>query len=396
MKFTRTSVASLQMPAGKTDHIEFDASTPGFGVRLRAGGKRSWIAQIRVHGRTRRLAIGDVAQIELEPARTAAKKFFAEATLGQDPVKARTEARAKAAITVGNVIEKYLAARESVARPNTHRHQVRYLRQYFAGLHSYPLDSVGRRDVAVAVAAIAEEHGKVSAARARSALSSFHAWALREGFAGESNPVEHTNSPSDEKPRDRVLKPEEIRAIWQACPDNEYGKIIRLLFLTGCRRAEIGSLEWSEIDFAKAMLVIPGEKTKNHRTHRLPLVDEAVEILQSLPRRPDSPFVFGGRRGFTAFSYAHGEMRKCLAATGDVVDHWSLHDIRRTVRSELGELGVEPWIGEQILNHARAGIEGTYNWAKLERQMRTALQLWADRLRAIVAETESNVIALHA
>jgi hypothetical protein len=90
------------------------------------------------------------------------------------------------------------------------------------------------------------------------------------------------------------------------------------------------------------------------------------------------------------------ELRKCLAATGAVTETWSLHDIRRTIRSEMGELGVEPWIAEQILNHARHGIEATYNWAKLERQMRQALQLWADRLRSIVEETESTVVALRA
>jgi hypothetical protein len=65
----------------------FDESTPGFGVRLR-GDLRTWIAQMRVDGRTRRLAIGDVRQIELEAARAAAKKFFAESTLGNDPIKA--------------------------------------------------------------------------------------------------------------------------------------------------------------------------------------------------------------------------------------------------------------------------------------------------------------------
>jgi integrase len=385
MKFTKTSITALTRPAGKVDHFVWDATTPGFGIRLRESGRKTYNAQIRVHGRTKRLAIGDVAQIELEAARTAAKRFFAEVTLGQDPVKARAEARAKFALTVGNVVEKYLAANESVARPNTLRHQRRYLRRYFAGLHSHSIDSVTRRDVALLIAEITEQHGKSSAKHARAVLSSFFTWALKEGIAGESNPVEHTNDPSPgENPRDRVLKPEEIRAIWQTLPDTDYGKIIRLMFYTACRRQEIGSLEWSEANFERAMLIIPGNKTKNHRAHRLPLVPEAINILQSIPRRGGDPYVFRGRRGFTSFSYYQGELRACLAATGDVTEDWRPHDIRRTVRSEMGELGVEPWIGEQILNHARAGIEGVYNWSKLERQMRQALQMWADRLCTIV------------
>jgi hypothetical protein len=124
-------------------------------------------------------------------------------------------------------------------------------------------------------------------------------------------------------------------------------------------------------------------------------VPEAVEILRSIPRREGNPFLFG-RRGFYSFSYCHGELRKCLAATGDVTEQWQLHDVRRTVRSEMGDLGVEPWIAETILAHKRAGIEGTYNWAKLEKQMRQALSLWAERLREIVEGGESTVMAVRA
>jgi integrase len=396
MRFTKTSVAALMLPPDKTDFIVFDETTPGFGVRLRAGGKRTWVAQIRADGRTRRLAIGDVAQIELEPARAAAKRFFAEATLGNDPIKARAEARAKAATTVGSTIEKYLAVREPIARKSAYEDTVRYLKRYFSALHDRPVEAVTRRDVAVIVSTLAKDHGPVAAARARSALSAFYTWALKEGLAGESNPVAFTNDPApNEKPRERVLAWAETRAIWHSLPDNRYGAVLRLLFYTACRRQEIGSLEWSEIDFDRALLTIPGVKMKNHRTHRLPLIPEAIEILRATPRT-DSPFVFGGRRGLTGFSYYNRELRSCLAAFGDVVDDWTLHDIRRTIRSELGDLGVEPWVGESILAHKRAGIEGTYNWAKLEKQMRTALGLWADRLREIVEGGESNIVALRA
>jgi integrase len=159
---------------------------------------------------------------------------------------------------------------------------------------------------------------------------------------------------------------------------------VRLLFYTACRRQEIGSLEWSEVDFDKAMLTIPGEKMKNHQTHRLPLVPEAIETLRNVPR-VGGPFVFGGPRGFTSFSHTQGELVRALAATGDVVEQWGLHDIRHSIRTELGELGVDPWVGETILAHKRGGIEGVYNHAKLEKQMRTALTLWANRFQAIIA-----------
>jgi integrase len=152
-----------------------------------------------------------------------------------------------------------------------------------------------------------------------------------------------------------------------------------------------------EINFDKALLTIPGAKMKGGSEHKLPLLPEAVAILRSIPRRSDNPYVFGpSTNGFTSFSYYNRELKCCLASTGDVTEQWGLHDIRRTIRSELGDLGVEPWIGEQILAHKRAGIEGVYNWAKLEKQKRQALGLWADRLRAIVEGTESTIVMLRA
>jgi integrase len=395
MKFTKASVAALQLPARKTDQFFWDDATPGFGVRLR-GTKRTWIAQMRVHGRTQRLALGDVSQIELEPARSAAKRFFAESTLGKDPAAQRAQARAQAANTVGIIIEQYLADREEVARPNTMRNLRRYLRQLFAPLHGQPIDSVTRRDVTDELNRLKKENGACTAKEARAALSAFFTWALKAGIAtGESNPVTLTNDPNPgAKPRDRVLAPAEIRAIWRALPDAPFGQLVRLCFYTGCRRSEIGDLEWSEIDFTKALLTIPGDKMKGRRQHRLPLVPEAIEILRVMPRYEGNPFVFGGRHGFTTFSYFQTALTSCLVATGEVTEPWSLHDIRRTVRSELGDLGVEPWIGEQILAHHRGGIEGVYNWAKLEKQMRQALELWADRLHGIVESAETNVVPM--
>jgi integrase len=299
-----------------------------------------------------------------------------------------------------SAVEKYLAARESSLKPPSFRQTRRYLRGHLEGLHGLPVSSVTRAHVAGAIAEIAQRHGKISAARARTHLSSFFTWALKEGLGGESNPVSFTNNPApDEKPRDRILSPTEIRAIWRMLPDTEFGRVVRLLFITACRRQEIGSLEWSEIDFDKALLTIPARKMKGGRTHKLPLTPEAVELLRSVPRRSGISFVFGSaRHGFTGFSYPMRELRNALVVTGCVTADWRLHDVRRSVRSEMGDLGVEPWVAEQILAHARAGIEATYNWAKLERQMRQALMLWADRLHCIVNDVEpaTNVVALHA
>jgi integrase len=397
MKFTKASVERLQAPAGKADHFEWDDETPGFGIRFR-GGRRKWTAQLRIGSRTRRISIGDVGRIDLDVARAAAKKFFAQSVLGEDPIAARAEAKARAATTVGPTVELYLAAREAGVRSSTRKQMTRYLRQYFKQLHDLPVSLVTRRHVAEAVTRIAQEHGKVAAARGRAALSGFFTWALKEGIGGENNPVANTNDPAPhEKPRDRVLSPAEVRSLWHALPSTEFGKITKLLLLTACRRSEIGSLEWSEIDFDKALITIPAHKMKGGHTHRLPLVPEAIELLRAVPRRSGNSFVFGAnRKGFSGFSGPVDELRRALAATGAVTESWSLHDLRRSVQTQLGELEIDPWVAERILGHARHGIEATYDWSRLEKPMRVALLKWSDRLRSIVEDAEPTVVQLRA
>ena len=81
---------------------------------------------------------------------------------------------------------------------------------------------------------------------ARVSLSAMYSWAMGEGLC-EVNPVIATNNPAEgAKPRERVLSDDELRVVWRACADDDFGRAVRLLILTGCRRDEIGGLRWDE------------------------------------------------------------------------------------------------------------------------------------------------------
>ncbi len=94
---------------------------------------------------------------------------------------------------------------------------------------------------------------------------------MKEGLT-ENNPVAHTNK-HDEQSRDRVLSDAELAAIWKDCRDDDYGRIIKLLMLTGQRLTEISDLRWSEINLDKDMIELPGARTKNARPHQIPMSD---------------------------------------------------------------------------------------------------------------------------
>ncbi len=298
MKLTKEIVAQLPLAEDRSrpDKIYFCDTMPGFGLRFRNSGKAAWVIQYRNSaGQTRRLKIGDLARLDVDKARQAAKRRFAEITLGNDPQASRAEAKAKVKLTLGAVADRYLEFKRTRVRISTYNAERRYLTQSWAPLRGFPIHTIARRQVAARLSELVREHGDTSAARARSALSSLFTWAMREGLV-EANPTIATNNPAaGKRPRDRVLTFEEIRVLWQACLDDDFGRIIRLLILTGTRREEIGGLYWSEIDFERGTLTIPGTRTKNHRALTLPLPGLALSILETAPRRAGRELVFGAR-----------------------------------------------------------------------------------------------------
>src|SRR5262249_58593349 len=103
----------------------------------------------------------------------------------------------------------------------------------------------------------------------------------KEGRVPEATTPAASTAIADEGPsRDRVLSDAELAEVWAALGDDHVGDIIRLLILTGQRRNEITRLHWSEIDFDKALLTLPPARTKNSRTHELPLAPQALTILK--------------------------------------------------------------------------------------------------------------------
>jgi integrase len=393
MKLTTGAVAGLVLPPGKSDYIEWDDTLPGFGVRLR-GRSKGWVVQYRFGRKQRRESLGDVRKVKLDDARRIARQRFAQVEMGTDPAAER-EAATAAALTLSAAAERYLDARRDRLRPNTYKAAERYFGVYWKPLHERPLVAIKRADVAARLQELSQAHGRTAAARARDYLSAMFSWAMREGLC-EANPVVATNDPAAGiLPRDRVLSDNEIRTVWNACGDDAAGRIIKLLLLTGCRRDEIGALEWSEIE--AGVLMIPGTRTKNGRALVLPLPAVAIELLAAVPKQSGGDFVFGrgGDTPFSGWSAAKLLLDARIAiTTGKALPHWTLHDLRRSMRSGLGKLGVPPHIAELAINHVKGGVEAIYDRYRYEREIAAALARWAEHVLALVEGPESKVVAL--
>jgi integrase len=396
MKLTAKSVAALVLPDGKSDAFIWDDDLPGFGVRLR-GESRRWIVQYRFGVAQRRESLGDIRRVTLDDARRIARQRFAQVELGVDPAAERAKGRAvtaEVAATLKTIAARYLESKRAVLRPATYNAAERYFRIHWAPLHNRPISAITRAEVALRLQGIVKAHGRVAAARARTNLLALLAWAMREGIV-ESNVAVATNNPALGLPsRERVLDSGEIKRIWAACGDDDFGAIVRLLLLSGQRRNEIADLRFSEVDFDAATITLPPARTKNGRPHIVPLSAAALTILKARPR--DRDLVFGsGDRGFTTWS--HG--KRALDAAVGALPPWTLHDLRRSAATGMADLDVDPHVIEAALNHtsgAKRGVAGIYNRSSYERQKRIALDLWAEHVLAIVEGRESKIVPLRA
>ena len=292
-------------------------------------------------------------------------------------------------MTLRGVIDGYLTRYAAKRlKPGTFTDVERYLRRHWAPLLELPVRRVMRADVAMRLARIADDSGGYAANRARVALSAVYAWAIAEGL-GDGNPVVGTRKAAEEVARDRVLTNEELSAIWRQAGDGDFGAIVRLLILTGQRREEVSAMAWDEVDLEGATWRIGGDRTKNTRSHDVPLTSEAVQMLRRVERRDDRALVFGSRVGpFSGWSKAKTSLdARVSAALGRAPAPWRLHDIRRTVATRLADIGVLPHVVEAVLNHIsghKAGVAGVYNRASYAAEKRAALDLWAGHVFKLI------------
>jgi integrase len=399
MRLNAPTVAKLTIPAGRAEVIYFDDALPGFGVRMRAGGKRTWIVQFRVGQKQRRITLGTVDAISADRARSAARDALAKAQLGNDPAEEKAAHRRRAAVTLQTVSTSYLEIAKARLRPRSYEEVERHFRSHWKALRETPIHEIDRAFIAARLKTISRDHGPFAANRARASLSAMFSWAMREGLT-DANPVIATNKATTEVSRDRVLSDDELVLIWKHAGSGDYGRIIRLLMLTGQRREEIGGLRRPELNFDKALWSIPRERTKNGLPHDVPLSDSAIEILKAAPVRDGRELIFGeGEGGYSGWSKSKAALdariEKALKDSAkkagtryQTIPAWRVHDLRRTAATRMSEMGILPHVVEAVLNHIsghKAGVAGIYNRATYAKEKRDALAAWAAHLSTLTA-----------
>lgn len=385
--FTDLFLRKLPSPAsGRAEY--YDGRVPGFGVRVHAGGTKTFFLVGRHNGKFKRVSLGRYPATTLEKARKRATAAFVGLADGVDPHAAKREAARASAMQFAAVLDDFVEhhCRQN-NRASTAAETERLLRSVF-------LESWARMDVRelrkTDVFAILDpivSDGRVSAARhAFAALRKMLNWCVERGII-EHSPCAGIKAPGRPSSRERVLDDEELASLLRAAREQPwpFGPIVQLLIFTAQRRGEVVGMQWSEIDLEAKLWAIPGARTKNKRKHVVPLTASAIAVLRDLPRIEACPYIFPARgysdRPYSGYSKGKRELDQRLD-----FDNWTLHDLRRTAATGMAKSGIAPHVVERVLNHVSGsfgGVAGVYNRFQYLDEMRQALEAWELHMIAI-------------
>ena len=388
------------VPAGKP-HATLRAGN-GLALRLLPSGHATWqfVYRVRGLGRTgtqKTVTIGAWPTVDAKEAEGQAKRFAGKVAGGGDPRSdIREDKRRKAAVieTALAEYEKWITDRR-LRKVDT---MISALRRGLGRLLRRDIADVSRQDFIEAIERI-ERDGRLGAARDfRKHLRAFLNRQLSLGsiavdpLAGYRMPSATKDDVIEAEEHGRALTEAEIVEIWRAAEGvgGAFGALVRMGLLTGLRRSELAALRWDWIDRDALRMTIPGGAMKSGREHVVPITAAILALLDRTPDRGGG-LVFPSERrleGKTPLSGWSQLVARLRKASG--VEGVGLHDLRRTYRSALADLGVREEIAEAMIAHRRSDLVSRYNRAELWAQRRAAAEVFDSWLSALVSRGDGR------
>jgi len=372
--------------------IVWDDAIPGFGVRVRPSGRRTYLVQYRNQaGRTRRYTLGVHGALTPSAARDLARQSLAKVARGEDP--AEEAAQRKSAPTVADLAEDYLA-----------RHAVPYKRassvendRSMLARHILPklgrrkVEAVRRRDVEVLYQSLRAT--PYCANRVLSLLGKMFSLAVAWGWRAD-NPTRGVERFQEHK-RERWVSGEDLERLVQAIekhPNQRAAKALLLMLLTGARRGEVLSATWDQFDLEQGSWTKPAHVTKQKRPEHFPLSPAAIDLLQGIKGDQATKFLFPGDVPGRPLRNIKRVWRRVCRDAG--LEGLRIHDLRHTFASHLVSGGESLYIVGRLLGHTQ--VATTQRYAHLaDDPLREASDRFGRRISSALEKTaDAQVIPL--
>jgi integrase len=387
-----------------------DAKVEGLELRVSRHGTKSWLLRYRrkSDGRKRVLTLGRFPELSLKDARQSALEEKAKIGRGADP--AGDLSLINEAMTFAELAAKRLAEDVAIGEGSRRNYRQSFKADVHAAIGNVAACQVTPDMVARILDRIERRGSLVHADRTKAAIGSTYKWAIKRRLGGVNfDPTAGLGKRASATARTRLLSDAELATFWRAIHSDDapltprMRLICQLAVLTGQRRTEVAAAEVAEVDIdgPAPKWIIPGDskrngvlmrgRTKNKKQQNVPLSHQAVlRFRQSIELADGNKFVFPAETAHLSSGanprtpHIHGEsvskaLRRLRSQYG--IDDITLHDLRRSISTWLGDNGTRPDVIDLILNHQPRDVTRRhYNLSTMQDLVRAALQVWADHV----------------
>ena len=374
-----------------------DMRCKGLTLRVGRDGGKTWGVAYRIKGEgVRRPSLGRYEDVSIEAAREKANALTSAARQGRDLIAEEEAARNEydQSFTVERLIAEY-AKRRLNGRLKTANVIERRIRRALASVMERKATDIRRRDLRQIFDAVADKGHKAAAEKQRSMVQAMFRWALRQDIV-EIDPSAGLSVYGQPVARERVLDPNEIRELWPWLGTGDMpahiADILKLQLCLGARVGEVCGMTAEELEHDgsdRLLWNLPAARSKNGSGRITPIVGLALEILEPRLKTATMADCLCPRAEHPRLA-ASWEWRSSHAAARTPIAHFSSHDLRRTVATEMAKLGLPLDLVATVLGHEAGGGSETRTLRKhyvhdhfVDRKA-TALAKWDRRLRAIL------------
>lgn len=417
------AIKRLKHPGTKQNHNVAVGGVAGLNLQITPGGSRSWLLRTLIGTKRREFGLGSYPEISVSVARDRAREMKDQIREGVDPAAERKErksallAEQRRGLSFDKAVDKYLDAKLDEFSNAKHRQQWRNTLKTYAvpELGTMLVKDITVRDVLKVLQPI--WHTKTeTASRVRGRVEAVLSWATVSGHREGDNPARWAGNLKELLPAPSKIAKERNHPALQVDDVTRWLQKLRNMdgmgryalefaLLTASRSQEVRGAVWSEIDLDVALWVVPADRMKMDREHRVPLSSGAIDLLKAVPRFEGSELIFpaprGGKLSDMTLSAAMKRLHGASCREGGVgfVDRVSgrpavPHGLRSTFRDWVAERTDFPGdLAEMALAHKVSNdVEAAYRRGQMTEKRRPLMQAWSDFAEGFL--NENNVVEL--
>ena len=391
----RRGLSDRQVAALKKKGTRYTVPDPdlrGHYVRVMPEGANVFVAVARdPYGKQVWATIGSADKLKIEDARGKAREAIARIKAGLPAVEPPPVKPDTLVAVAENWLQRHVVKNKLRSAPEYRRVLQKYILPH---LGDTVFTAIRRSHVTRLLDHIEDNHGPRQADYALAIVSGMMRW--YEGRHDDyiyplARKMRRTNP--KERARTRILDDDEIRLVWRAADDSgAFGAIVKMLLLTGQRRAKVVGMRWG--DLRDGVWTIPAHEREKSTAGSLVLPRLALDIINAQPRLATNQFVFAGRGHGPYGGIRAGRVAFDRKLPPDM-PRFVLHDLRRSARSLMSRAGVQSDHAERVLGHVIPGVEGIYDRHSYGLEKAGALQRLAALIETIINPPVSNVVSLH-